>query len=303
MGIDCSYAQPHVHTKHIREDDAVEDIKPLPQHLPSSKRLDRAATQVSDHRRSRVQQRSKLYRRSNFMAARRKRSGTALPDEPEQKAVLQLLSPIQSLSQGWDATELQIGRRLVRFGRVLEGCNLQVTCEGIEQENYHDGDIVVSCIYRDDEDSCCITSVDIIYLLEKLVDDEFEVEEKNRIRRNLEGFRPTTVSKHKSGFEDLFQRIMDFPDPKPRNIEKDVKVFDWALLPQALDKIISKYVRFLAYFLNIEKMTCLELSPYIIFPPRNSFHIPSRYPLMKVVLHRPAQAQKIAIRTQRAEIS
>jgi len=245
----------------------------------------------------------KLYRRSNFAATRRKRAGTALPDEHEQKAVLRLLSPIQSLSQGWDATELQIGRRLVRFGRVLEGCNLQVTCEGIEQEDYHDGDVVVSCIYRDDEDSCCITSVDIIYLLEKLVDDEFEVEEKNRIRRNLEGFRPTTVSKHKSGFEDFFQRIMDFPDPKPRNIEKDVKVFDWALLPQALDKIISKYVRFLEYFLNIGKMTCFELSPYIIFPLRNSLHNPSRYPLMKIVLHRPAQAQKIAIRTRRAEIS
>lgn len=101
---------------------------------------------------------------------------------------------------------------------------------------------MVSCIYRDEEDSCCVTSVDIIYLLEKLVDDEFEVEEKNRIRRNLEGLRPTTISKHKPGFEDFFQRIMDFPDPKPRNIEKDVKVFDWNLLPEALNKIISKYV-------------------------------------------------------------
>jgi len=43
---------------------------------------------------------------------------------------------------------------------------------------------------------------------------------------------------------------MDFPDPKPRNIEKDVKVFDWDLLPQALDKIISKYVSFAGHSLD-----------------------------------------------------
>lgn len=35
---------------------------------------------------------------------------------------------------------------------------------------------------------------------------------------------------------------MDFPDPKPRNIEKDLKVFEWNLLGQALEKILSKYV-------------------------------------------------------------
>jgi len=252
MYIDYSSPQPHVSTERIREDDTIEDIKPpLPYHSPSQKRSVRGSpthVQVSEPRHSRVQHRSRLHRRNNLTTTRRKRSGSALPDEHEHKAVLQLLSPIQSLSQGWDATELQIGRRLVRFEKVQEGCNLQVTCEAIEQEDYYDGDTVVSCIYRDDEDSCCITSVDIIYLLEKLVDDEFEVEEKNRIRRNLEGFRPTTVSKHRSGFEDFFQRIMDFPDPKPRNIEKDVKVFDWAMLPQALDKIISKYVRVLDHF-------------------------------------------------------
>jgi hypothetical protein len=42
---------------------------------------------------------------------------------------------------------------------------------------------------------------------------------------------------------------MDFPDPKPRKIEKDLKVFDWKLLPQALDKIISKYVSVVLPFL------------------------------------------------------
>jgi hypothetical protein len=34
---------------------------------------------------------------------------------------------------------------------------------------------------------------------------------------------------------------MGFGNPKPRNIEKDVKVFPWKILGQALSKIISKY--------------------------------------------------------------
>jgi hypothetical protein len=43
---------------------------------------------------------------------------------------------------------------------------------------------------------------------------------------------------------------MDFPDPKPRNIEKDLKVFEWNLLGQALEKILSKYVRYPSIFLS-----------------------------------------------------
>jgi hypothetical protein len=75
-----------------------------------------------------------------------------------------------------------------------------------------------------------------------LVGVRFSVEEKNRIRRNLEGFRPITVSKNKQGAEDFFKLVMSFPNPKPRNIEKDVKVFPWKIFGTALKKIIGKYV-------------------------------------------------------------
>ena len=141
------------------------------------------------------------------------------------------------------AHELETGRRLIRFRRELSGNKLRVSCEVIPQEAYDTEDIVISCVYRQETRNCWFTSVDIIYLLERLVGGPFSVEEKNRIRRNLEGFKPTTVSKTKGGFELFFQRIMDFPPPKPRNIEKDVKVFAWTLLVPALEKIISKYVR------------------------------------------------------------
>jgi hypothetical protein len=35
---------------------------------------------------------------------------------------------------------------------------------------------------------------------------------------------------------------MGFPNPKPRNIEKDIKIFTWHHLGLALKKIIGKYV-------------------------------------------------------------
>jgi hypothetical protein len=57
---------------------------------------------------------------------------------------------------------------------------------------------------------------------------------------------------------------MDFPDPKPRNIEKDVKVFDWSLLPQALGKIISKYVSAADHFLHAIELT-FNLVPMFLF--------------------------------------
>ncbi|KAF7362006.1 hypothetical protein MVEN_00545800 [Mycena venus] len=155
--------------------------------------------------------------------------------------ILEIVTPLASFCSGWDDAELQAGRRLVRFHKVQDGRRVILSCESIRQEEYREADSIISCIYREETETCYVTSVDIIYLLERLTNDEFPVEEKNRIRRNLEGLRPTTVSKHKPGSETFFQRIMDFPDPKPRNIEKDLKVFDWSLLGQALEKIMSKY--------------------------------------------------------------
>ncbi|KAI0743444.1 hypothetical protein C8Q80DRAFT_1272145 [Daedaleopsis nitida] len=184
---------------------------------------------------------------------RARRSGSDDDDaDNSYRAILSLETPTETMAKvnDWDEEERRLGRRLVRFTRVQDGCTLHVVCEAIQPSDYVDGDTVVSCIHRSSDatgsadqptSDCCITSVDIIFLLECLVGDIFNIEEKNRIRRNLEGFRPKTVSKNKAGTEEFFQKIMDFPAPKPRNIEKDVKVFDWAVLPQALDKIISKY--------------------------------------------------------------
>ncbi|KAI7887648.1 uncharacterized protein EV154DRAFT_520325 [Mucor mucedo] len=119
--------------------------------------------------------------------------------------------------------------------------NASPSLHGMNNNSSRPTPIVISCIYWRERNDYFITSVDCIYLLESLIGIQFTVEEKNRIRRNLEGFRPLTVSKCKIECADFFKLIMSFPHPKPRNIEKDVKVFAWKTLPHALRKIIRKY--------------------------------------------------------------
>ncbi|KAJ2004712.1 hypothetical protein GGI04_002516 [Coemansia thaxteri] len=137
--------------------------------------------------------------------------------------------------------ERECRRRLVQFWRRHESNNIFCTFKAVPAADRVPNSIVVSCIYWEEKHDFFVTSVDCIHLLESLIAVRFTVEEKNRIRRNLEGFRPLTVSKCKAESADFFKLIMSFPNPKPRNIEKDVKVFPWRILPLALKKIIGKY--------------------------------------------------------------
>ncbi|KAJ7078927.1 hypothetical protein B0H15DRAFT_755517, partial [Mycena belliarum] len=216
-------------------------------HLPSpSPHVSMPSPSLSDRvPRSKTRQRKRETRRcikdQSLMRARHHATGEVDENLHAHTPELEIVTPLDSMCSGWHDVELQAGRRLVRFQKIQDGRRVILSCEPIKQEEYCEADAVISCIYREEAEACYVTSVDIIHLLERLTSDEFPVEEKNRIRRNLEGLRPTTVSKHKPGSEAFFQRIMDFPDPKPRNIEKDLKVFDWILLGQALEKIMSKY--------------------------------------------------------------
>ena len=157
------------------------------------------------------------------------------------RAKLELHGNLNDMAIGWSHDEWRSGRRLVQFWRRQDGSVIHTTFRPIMPNQYVPNSIVISCIFREDKNECYVTSVDTIYLLEALVASRFTVEEKNRIRRNLEGFRPMTVSKNKRECEKFFKLIMSFPNPKPRNIEKDVKVFPWKVLSSALCKIIGKY--------------------------------------------------------------
>ncbi|CAO3568008.1 unnamed protein product [Mortierella alpina] len=157
------------------------------------------------------------------------------------KANLKFTGNMDDIALNWTGEEWDSHRRLVQFWRRQDGNDIHCNFAPVAPADRQPNSIVVSCIYWAEKNDCFLTSVDCIYLLESLIAVRFTVEEKNRIRRNLEGFRPITVSKCKPESAEFFKLIMSFPNPKPRNIEKDVKVFPWKVLPYALKKIISKY--------------------------------------------------------------
>ncbi|KAM3548237.1 hypothetical protein MY1884_009262 [Beauveria asiatica] len=159
------------------------------------------------------------------------------------KAVLKIKGTLDSMIDGWTTEEWENRRRIVVFRKSQSGSTLTAEFQPVPVNERPPNSICVSCIYWAEKNECYVTSVDTIQLLEQLVasPNRFSVEEKNRIRRNLEGFHPLTVSKAKPESEEFFKLIMGFPNPKPRNIEKDVKVFPWKVLEGALKKIIGKY--------------------------------------------------------------
>jgi hypothetical protein len=161
---------------------------------------------------------------------------------PTSKAKLEINGDLLTMCDNWTDEELKVKRRLVEFRRSQEGSTITTSFKPVSLEERTPNSPCISCILWEEKNECYVTSVDTIQLLESLVAVRFTVEEKNRIRRNLEGFKPMTVSKQKDECESFFRLIMGFPNPKPRNIEKDVKVFAWADLSNALTKIIGKYV-------------------------------------------------------------
>ncbi|KAL2026490.1 hypothetical protein VTO58DRAFT_102470 [Aureobasidium pullulans] len=184
------------------------------------------------------------------------------------KAVLKLEGDLNGMASDWNADEVSARRRIVRFRRSQNGSVISASFQPVTPEEHAQapGCIYVNCIWWEEENGCYITSVDTIQLLESLVAVRFTVEEKNRIRRNLEGFRPQTVSKTKTKCEEFFKIIMGFPSPKPRNIEKDVKVFPWRILAGALKKIIGKYSA------SYSSTAGALPSPSSVAPPRHQLH-------------------------------
>ena len=164
----------------------------------------------------------------------------------QNRAIIKIRGDLNTMQDGWSADERAAKRRLVLFRGEQSGSTINTYFKSVRPEERPSPHAVrerrVSCIYWEEREDYFVTSVDTIALLETLVGARFTVEEKNRIRRNLETHHPLTVSKGKADTENFFKVIMGFPNPKPRNIEKDVKVFPWPILAQALRKVISKYV-------------------------------------------------------------
>ena len=154
---------------------------------------------------------------------------------------------LADLGKDLSEEELGQGRRLISFERTEVDDKLYLSFRRISREEYNEGLVVVSCIYRKETHETWYTSVDMIRLVEYIAQAQFTSEEKSRIRRNLEFLHPTTVSR--TGMPQFFQTLMDFPIPKPRVIEKDIKVFHWNSLEAGLKKVLEKYVRRVCFVL------------------------------------------------------
>ncbi|KAI0000558.1 hypothetical protein BJV77DRAFT_395721 [Russula vinacea] len=136
--------------------------------------------------------------------------------------------------------------------------------------------VAISCIYRKETRETWYTSVDMIRLVEYIAQSQFSSEEKSRIRRNLEFLHPTTVTR--TGMPQFFQILMDFPIPKPRVIEKDIKVFQWNSLEAGLKKVLEKYT-----WTDSDE---LETPQILVLRFRNLCYPRTNFPIVRNILHR-----------------
>ncbi|KAH9058813.1 hypothetical protein EDB87DRAFT_1739157 [Lactarius vividus] len=160
---------------------------------------------------------------------------------PYDKVLLDFEAEPGDLGKNLSVEEKRRRRRLVQFHCERDGNTIRISPTPVREDDdkkFRYG-VVISCIWREDVRETCFTSCDLIRLLEYLVQDRFLADERSRVRRNVEHLRPITVSKTR--MSKLFSTIMNLPPPKPRNIEKDVKIFKWDRLVECLNSAISKY--------------------------------------------------------------
>lgn len=143
---------------------------------------------------------------------------------------------------GWTPEEVACGRRLVLLVVSREAhAHIRIQARPVPPNSVppHDKHLIISCIRWAEKDSYVVTSVDVLLVLEYLVGELFSIEEKSRIRRNLQFLKPCTVTRGDNS--RLFNLLMSMENPRPRNIEKDLKVFKWTDLFVAVKKVLSKY--------------------------------------------------------------
>lgn len=203
-------------------------------------------------------------------------SNTRYPDP----AVLEIRGNLNAMQENWTPEERAMKRRIVRFWREQNGTTLTAYFKPVradEQPLPHEtNERRINCLYCEERNKFYVTSVDAIHLLQSLLAEEFPIDEKNRIRRNLETYHPCTIKKDEPESESLFKLIMGCPSPKPWIIQKSVKVFEWPILEQALKKIISKYVSSFSLIEELGILTRISLQIHLPSPvPSEANQVPT----------------------------
>lgn len=167
---------------------------------------------------------------------------------------LVILSDFGSTLESWSKKEKAIGRRLVRFERRQAGPVVRLTFETQPpQESYEDTERIISCIsWPQGRVGYFLTSFDVLKLAEYILGTSMNTEVKNRARRNMAAVASKTLAKGDYELDtsldadnEAFLKVMSFDDPKPRSIEKSIKIYDWFDLKHCLEKILSRFVRVL----------------------------------------------------------
>jgi hypothetical protein len=150
----------------------------------------------------------------------------------------------------WTAAERTVKRRLIAFHCISTEETFTGSFSAVAIGHFADAppdSKVVSCILIPDLISgqkCIITSYDLINLVDWMIHSPnwFDVNERNRVRRNLELFKPQTLRKNGAfdGF-NIFDQVTGYLYPKPWNIQKDFKVFDWAQIETIMVDIVKRY--------------------------------------------------------------
>jgi hypothetical protein len=173
---------------------------------------------------------------------------------PNSKLIFKIEGDLKKMAGDWSRDEMDTKRRLVKVDRIRSEHTIEIAFSSVSPDQLPQKSICVSCIWWEKKDEYYITSVDIVSLLESLVAVRFTTEEKSRIRRKLEAFKPLTLHKPESKmfFEaesneflekaEFFEVIMGLPKPKPYTVRKDVKVFHWKSLAAVLEKFSKTFV-------------------------------------------------------------
>ncbi|CAB4409501.1 unnamed protein product [Rhizophagus irregularis] len=149
------------------------------------------------------------------------------------------------MTQSWSQEELNVRRRVVQFFKTRAKKRIMASFKAVNPIERPKNGIFISCLYWYDKKTQCdkwyFTSTDYLNLLESLTGIRLTSDEKNRIRRNLEEYKPITVGKNKNNSDEIYKDLMSYSFAKPRNAEKDIKLYEWRHLLPAIEKIIKKY--------------------------------------------------------------
>lgn len=166
---------------------------------------------------------------------------TKVPDSAEAR--LEINGKVDSMTEGWTSDERNAKRRLVYFWRTQMEHVIYTNFAPWSSEARVPKERCISCFWWEKRQDYFVTSVDIIRLCGQLAGGNIVVGEKNRIRRNVDIYDKETIYKDHPDTEDIFSLVMGFTSPKPKNIEKAIKVFPWRNLGAAIVKVVNKWVR------------------------------------------------------------